>query len=161
MTEPNSLEHYGVLGMKWGVRRYQNKDGTLTDAGKNKLQKYKTKEYDRVSKRRDKAQDIYEMARHRRKGRGLTRASNKELRAKYIRDTYNKELKVIMKMNYKDMQSDKVAVGKQWIKSAAIAGVGTVGAAYLIGPGAYMVAVPTPGGISNAKTRNRLKRYGN
>lgn len=28
------LAHYGVLGMKWGIRRYQNSDGTLTDAGK-------------------------------------------------------------------------------------------------------------------------------
>lgn len=28
------LEHYGVLGMKWGVRRYQNADGSLTNAGK-------------------------------------------------------------------------------------------------------------------------------
>ena len=31
---PNYLAHYGVLGMKWGVRRYQNADGTLTAAGK-------------------------------------------------------------------------------------------------------------------------------
>ena len=30
------LIHYGVLGMKWGVRRYQNKDGSLTSAGKKR-----------------------------------------------------------------------------------------------------------------------------
>ena len=30
------IKHYGVLGMKWGVRRYQNKDGTLTALGKKR-----------------------------------------------------------------------------------------------------------------------------
>ena len=31
-----ALAHYGVLGMKWGVRRYQNSDGSLTNAGKKR-----------------------------------------------------------------------------------------------------------------------------
>lgn len=33
-TYKNKLYHWGIKGMKWGVRRYQNKDGTLTAAGK-------------------------------------------------------------------------------------------------------------------------------
>ncbi len=36
------LYHYGVKGQKWGVRRYQNKDGSLTDKG---IKKYAQKGY--------------------------------------------------------------------------------------------------------------------
>ena len=32
----DELYHYGIKGQKWGVRRYQNKDGSLTPAGKKR-----------------------------------------------------------------------------------------------------------------------------
>lgn len=38
------LEHYGILGMKWGVRRYQNEDGTLTSEGATRYRPASRKE---------------------------------------------------------------------------------------------------------------------
>ena len=32
----NELYHFGIKGMRWGVRRYQNSDGTLTEAGQRR-----------------------------------------------------------------------------------------------------------------------------
>lgn len=36
---PNELYHHGILGQKWGIRRYQNPDGSLTPAGKKRYYK--------------------------------------------------------------------------------------------------------------------------
>lgn len=36
-SDPDFLEHHGVKGMKWGVRRYQNYDGSLKPAGRKHI----------------------------------------------------------------------------------------------------------------------------
>lgn len=37
--ENNTLSHWGIKGMRWGIRRYQNKDGTFTAAGRRRYAK--------------------------------------------------------------------------------------------------------------------------
>lgn len=62
LEEQDYLMHHGILGQKWGVRRYQNKDGSLTEEGRRKYLKEGTEErkrFDKVAKRYSNAQAPY------------------------------------------------------------------------------------------------------
>ena len=56
--EHKELQHAGIKGMKWGIRRYQNKDGTLTPAGKKRYNREmeKLKAEKKVLQNRQKTQ---------------------------------------------------------------------------------------------------------
>lgn len=54
-NEEDELMHFGIKGMHWGVRRYQNEDGTLTSAGK----KHYSKGKQRAKRRELKYEQMY------------------------------------------------------------------------------------------------------
>ena len=54
----DELMHYGIKGMKWGVRRYQDESGSLTEAGKSHYNKSYSNFANSLKKRETKAQKL-------------------------------------------------------------------------------------------------------
>lgn len=142
----DELMHFGIKGMKWGVRRkYYNKDGSLNTSGKQKelLRKYKA---DRKA--------------------ANSREEKKAIKAQYKKDvdnTYNKKYDSISrasdKYNYGTSTvnkiNDRMNAGQSYKKALAIEGTKTM--AKNVAISTALLATPY---IANA-TVNSISKYAN
>lgn len=153
------LVHWGVKGMKWGVRRYQNKDGSLTPAGKKRARAYRDKEIkaldktwrtDKLEKRLDKNVKRY------------SENPNDRLRDKIGRDAadiaYRKGLKAVetsavRNMSLKDLTSEMQEVGARKVNNV-MSVIGGATMAGLVG-----VGVVSTTKISSYKSNRRISPY--
>lgn len=104
----NQLYHHGIKGQKWGIRRYQNKDGTLTEEGKRRLEAYREKELVNVSKYYDKKI---------RKLENKLILSNKDRqKLQELTNDRLQEIKHLKILDYAGMKKEQYEVGKQFTK---------------------------------------------
>ena len=97
------LYHHGILGMHWGIRRYQNPDGSLTEAGRRRLEKkdlkWAKRNYEKIEKKAYKAskQELYEVKKQLDVDYGKINRS-------YI-NAFNKRMAEIMTKNASDIKA--------------------------------------------------------
>lgn len=106
--ENHELQHWGIKGMKWGVRRYQNKDGTRTPAG---LKRYATKVQDSIAKRKS------EKAAEKLRKKPLSKLTDEELQTRIARAKEEKAL-FDLERPMSGLNEKKVSAGKAFVTTA-------------------------------------------
>lgn len=125
----NELMHWGIKGMKWGVRRYQNKDGSLTPAGKKRYDKEmaKLKEEEKIAKNKLKTQaKLNKLDEKRKEVEALKRGkpiakSTKQHSKPSVKDMSDEELRqtvnrLLMEQQYAKLNPQQVSVGQKFVK---------------------------------------------
>lgn len=124
----NELMHWGIKGMKWGVRRYQNKDGSLTPAGRKRYDKEmaKLKEEEKIAKNKLRTQAKLNKLEEKRKevealksGKPLPKTTQNTSKPS-VKDMSDEELRrvvnrMMLEQQYSKLRPEQVSTGKKFV----------------------------------------------
>lgn len=118
LSNDGELMHYGVKGMKWGVRRYQNADGSLTAKGQKRLVKSIQKSARSRKARKDMYGKTSDMLAEELDRNTSLKGDNKNLRklASQYKKVIDKEYDI---KNERDLNDALTKVDKAWTDYAA------------------------------------------
>lgn len=104
----NELYHYGIKGQKWGVRRYQRKDGTYTNAGRKRLARQAGRKAAEESWANSKATMDGKKLGSGRKAMNASAAARRKAEYESLRSTraHNKQIRADKKTNKRSDWSD-------------------------------------------------------
>lgn len=187
VSTSNTLQHHGVLGQKWGVRRFQNADGSLTAAGKQKLAKYKEKELKRtekfynqnvrgglygyklnrqgfnsLNKEKAKLESKYENAKLKSNSEKMNKYQNdlkiNAGKQKALEILKKNEMQIVKNMTFDQMHAEKVNLGKK-VAGAVLrsAAISTMLANPMMGVHATYLEIPNAGQIKSQFRANGFK----
>ena len=129
------LQHFGIQGMKWGVRRYQNPDGSYTPEGKARRRNEEYRAAKKEENRRFKEEDRAIKRSRKEDSRRRRTLSDEELNYKIGRLEKEKKLKELTKEEISPgataAKREITNVGKKVIKDVGTGVLITVGVAVL------------------------------
>lgn len=122
------LAHHGILGQKWGIRRYQNEDGSLTPEGYKHYQKKDTKwakkNYDKIYKEvyKKSRKELNDYVENDLNKRLSMKNESGKISLAYFND-FNRKMAEIMTKNAADFKTPNLEQSVKYIAKRGAVGV--------------------------------------